>query len=75
MPPWILGGKRPMPLCQGAMSVKPWLRESVLMVAGLLLIGASFVVSEVRGGDFHFEFLLAGLALCGISITQFGDRK
>lgn len=50
-------------------------REKVLMTAGLLLIGASFVNSEIRGGTFHLEFLLAGLALCGISIAQWGDKK
>ena len=55
--------------------MKPSVREAVLLVAGLLLIGASFVVTEIRGGPFHVEFLLGGLALCGISITQFGDRR
>lgn len=55
--------------------MKPWLRESILMVAGLALIGASFIVTEIQGGPFHVEFLVGGLALCGIGIAQFGDKR
>ena len=51
------------------------LREKILMFSGLTLIGSSFVNSEIVGGAFHYEFLIAGLALCGISIAQWGDRK
>lgn len=56
---------------------KRWrlLREKILMFSGLTLTGASFINSEIRGGVFHYEFLIAGLALCGISIAQWGDRK
>lgn len=50
-------------------------RERVLMVAGLIVIGVELVNSEVLGGVFHFEFLIAGLALCGISITSWGDKQ
>jgi hypothetical protein len=50
-------------------------REKILMTAGLLLIAASFIVTEVLRGPFHIEFLLAGCALCGISITQWKDRN
>lgn len=50
-------------------------REKILMSAGLILIGASFIVTEVLHGPFHIEFLLGGLTLCGVSITQWGDRK
>lgn len=50
-------------------------REKILMFCGLLLIAAEFTNAEIRGGTFHLEFLLGGLALCGISIAQWGDRK
>jgi hypothetical protein len=45
------------------------------MATGLILILGSFVNSELFGNTFHYEFLIAGLALCGISIAQFGDRR
>lgn len=45
------------------------------MTFGLILIGFEAVNAEIRGGSFHLEFLLAGLALCGISIAQWGDRN
>lgn len=45
------------------------------MVAGLIVITVEMVNGEVLGRTFHYEFLIAGLALCGVSITQFGDRK
>lgn len=50
-------------------------REKILLFCGLVLIGAEFINAEVRGGTFHFEFLLGGLALCGIAIAQWGDRR
>lgn len=50
-------------------------REKILMAFGLALIGAEFINAEVRGATFHLEFLIGGLALCGISIAQWGDRK
>jgi hypothetical protein len=50
-------------------------REKILMYSGLTLVGASFINSEILGGVFHYEFLIAGLALCGISIAQWGDRR
>lgn len=50
------------------------LREKILMAFGLLIIGIEEVNSEIFGGTFHYEFLIAGLALCGISIAQWGDR-
>lgn len=53
-----------------------WLliREKILMGFGITLISATFVVTTF-GVEFHFEFLLCGLALCGISIAQWGDKK
>jgi hypothetical protein len=50
-------------------------KEKILMFAGLVIIFSEAVSAEVFNRPFHFEFLLAGLALCGISITQWGDRK
>lgn len=50
-------------------------REQILMFFGLCLIAAEFINAEVRGATFHYEFLLGGLALCGISLAQWGDRK
>ncbi len=49
-------------------------REKILFYAGLIIIAASFINSEIVGGVFHYEFLLAGAALSGISIAQWGDR-
>ncbi len=49
-------------------------REKILLFSGLVLIAAEFVNSEVRGASFHYEFLIGGLALCGIGLAQFGDR-
>lgn len=54
---------------------QPWtLRDKILMMFGLGLIAASFVVTEIFRGPFHFEFLIAGLALCGITVVQWGSR-
>lgn len=50
-------------------------REKILMFFGLALISAEFINAEIRGGTFHLEFLLGGLALCGISIAQWGDKQ
>jgi len=50
-------------------------KEKVLMFSGLTLIGFEAFNAELLMGTFHLEFLLAGLALCGVSIAQWGDRK
>jgi hypothetical protein len=50
-------------------------KEKILMFAGRIIIFSEAVSTEAFGRPFHFEFLLAGLALCGISITQWGDKK
>ncbi len=49
-------------------------REKILMFSGLALIAAEFVNAELFGGTFHIEFLLIGGALCGVSISRWGDR-
>jgi hypothetical protein len=50
-------------------------KEKILMFSGLLLIGGEFVNGEILGRTFHGEFLLAGAALCGVSIASWGDKK
>jgi hypothetical protein len=61
------------------MSVKQnrswWTREKVLILAGLLIIFTEVVNAEILGRTFHYEFLAAGLGLCGVGVAQFGDRK
>jgi hypothetical protein len=49
-------------------------RENILMVLGIVVIVAEFISAEVLERPFHYEFLIAGLALCGIGITQLGDK-
>lgn len=49
-------------------------KEKILMFFGLIIISVELVHTEFFGGTFHLEFLLAGLALCGVSIAQWGDR-
>lgn len=50
-------------------------KERILMWAGLFLIAAEFINAELRNGTFHVEFLIGGLALCGISIASWGDKR
>lgn len=50
-------------------------KEQILLGSGLGLIMASFVNADILGNTFHPEFVLAGLALCGIGIAQWFDRK
>lgn len=51
------------------------LKEKLLTISGLLLIGAEFINAEVLGGIFHPEFLLAGITLCGAAIAIRGDKE
>jgi hypothetical protein len=50
-------------------------KEKILFFAGLAIIAYEITVPELLGEPFHFEVLIAGLALCGVSITQWGDKK
>lgn len=50
-------------------------KEKILMFSGLAVIFSQFISAEFGGRPFHYEFLVVGLALCGISITQWGDKK
>lgn len=56
---------------------RQWLlrREKILLWVGVGLIAAEFINAEIRGGTFHLEFLIGGLALCGISLAQGLDRR
>lgn len=49
-------------------------RDNLLTMAGLIMLGFELVNAEALGRTFHPEFLVAGLALCGIGIFQKLDR-
>jgi hypothetical protein len=50
-------------------------KERILMYAGLAAIFYEITVPELIGLPFHFKVLLTGLALCGVSITRWADRR
>lgn len=50
-------------------------REKIMMCVGLAVIVYEAAFAEPLGGTFHFEILLSGLALCGVSIAQWGDKR
>lgn len=50
-------------------------RDNVLTGFGLTIISAEFIHAELLGGTFHYEFLLGGLALCGIDLARKGDKS
>jgi hypothetical protein len=50
-------------------------KEKILMFSGLVVIFMELANAEILGHTFHFEFLIAGLALCGISIAAWGDKR
>lgn len=50
-------------------------KEIILTFFGLTLIGFEAINAEIRGGSFHYEFLICGLALCGIAIAGWGDKR
>lgn len=50
-------------------------RENFLFALGVAIIVFEVVNSELLDRPFHYEFLVAGLALCGVGITQLGDRS
>jgi hypothetical protein len=50
-------------------------RENVLFVVGLAIIIFEVINAEVLDNPYHYEFLVLGAALCGVSITQLGDRR
>ena len=50
-------------------------RENLLLTLGIAIIVGEFINAEALGRTFHYEFLLLGAALCGVGITQLGERK
>ena len=51
-------------------------KEKVLTFSGLTLIGFALVgFMLLPDHPFRVEFVLAGLALCGVAIAQWGDKK
>jgi hypothetical protein len=50
-------------------------REKILMFSGLLVFFFEVVAVTLFNLPFRIEFLLAAMALCGVSITQWGDKK
>jgi hypothetical protein len=56
---------------------KQWLlkRDKILLGAGLVVIAATFIVTEFLSGPFHIEYLFVGTTLCGIGLAQGFDRS
>lgn len=51
-------------------------KEKILMFFGILLIAFEAVLASLgKASPLTWEFLLVGAAFCGISITQWGDKK
>ena len=50
-------------------------KEKILLFFGMVLVVLTFIDSQFFGHPFHFEYLLAGLACCGIAIAQWGDKR
>lgn len=50
-------------------------KENLLAALGFTIIIFEVVSAEVLGRPFHIEFLILGAALCGVSITQWGDKR
>lgn len=45
------------------------------MVLGAFLLFFTIVIMPAIGYEFHFEYLLAGLALCGVSLASGMDKR
>lgn len=50
-------------------------REQILLFFGLGLIAFEAINAEIRGGPFHYEFLICGSALCGVALARWGDNR
>ncbi len=50
-------------------------KEKILMYAGLGFCSAEFIAVEAFNRPWHFEWLILGAALCGVSIASWGDKK
>jgi hypothetical protein len=47
-------------------------KEKILMAVGVALMFGTFVDSQFLQHPFHFEYLVAGMACCGVAITTWG---
>jgi hypothetical protein len=63
----------PIPVTNG--SHWTFTKEKVLFFLGIILVIFEFFNAEVLDRPFHIEFLIAALALCGVSIAQWGDKR
>jgi hypothetical protein len=52
-----------------------WSRENILFIVGIGIIVFEVINAEVLSRPYHYEFLVLGGALCGVGITQYGDRS
>lgn len=50
-------------------------REKMLLYLGILVIISQIVIEVMIPDNFRGEFLLAGLALCGVSYAQSKDKQ
>lgn len=50
-------------------------KEKILFGLGIVLVIFEFANTELLERPFHVEFLIAALALCGVSIAQWGDKR
>lgn len=50
-------------------------KEKILLGIGAALLFGEFIASEVFQRPYQREYVLAALALCGVAITQWFDRK
>lgn len=50
-------------------------KEKILLSFGLSLITVEWIAVVLFGKPFQFEWLLGGLACCGIAIAQWGGGK
>jgi hypothetical protein len=49
-------------------------KEKILFVLGIVLILYEGIFAGFFHQEFHFEVLLTGLALCGVSVAQWWDN-
>ena len=49
-------------------------KEKILLFFGLSLVTATWIATEVFSKPLHLEYLIAGLACCGVAIAQWGDK-
>jgi len=50
-------------------------KEKILLALGAVILIGEFVNSEIFQRPYQREYVLAALALCGVAITQWVDKK